>query len=98
MSTPRPPGTLDAMNSSDVSVTLTNMWDTRPVRPRDDRKIAGVGAAIARRYALDPVLVRVALVAAAFTGIGVPFYILAWGVRPGAPTPGSRQVMIVLLG
>jgi phage shock protein PspC (stress-responsive transcriptional regulator) len=89
MSTRRPAGTLDGMNSSDVSLTLRNMWDTRPVRPRGDRKIAGVGAAIARRYDLDPVLVRVALVAAAFTGIGVPFYVLAWGLLPGEPTPGS---------
>ena len=89
MSGARGPGTLDAMNSSDVTLTLKDMWATRPTRPRQDRKIAGVGAAIARRYDLDPVLVRVGLVAAAFTGVGVALYILAWGLLPGEPADGS---------
>ncbi len=93
------------MNSSDVRVTLTEMWETRPTRPRDGRKIAGVGAAIARRYDLDPVLVRVGLVAAAFTGVGVALYILAWGLLPGQPADGSapsrgrpRLVVLLVLG
>ena len=89
MSRRRVPGTLDGMNSSDVTVTLKDMWATRPARPRRDRKIAGVGSAIARRYDLDPVLVRVGLVAAAFTGVGVALYILAWGLLPGEAADGS---------
>jgi phage shock protein PspC (stress-responsive transcriptional regulator) len=89
MSRLRAPRTLDAMNSSDVTVTLKDMWATRPMRPRNDRKIAGVGAAIARRYDLDPVLVRVGLVAAAFTGVGLAFYVLAWALLPDEPADGS---------
>jgi phage shock protein PspC (stress-responsive transcriptional regulator) len=77
------------MDSSDVKVTLKDMWETRPSRPRDDRKFAGVGAAIARRYDLDPVLVRVGLVAAAFTGVGVGLYIAGWILLPDEPTDGS---------
>ncbi|MDT7579778.1 MAG: hypothetical protein QOK35_1042, partial [Pseudonocardiales bacterium] len=99
------PGTLDGMNSSDVTVTFKDMWQTRPTRPRHDRKIAGVGAAIARRYDLDPVLVRVGLVAAAFTGVGVALYILAWGLLPGEPADGSAPdrsrpglAVIIVLG
>jgi phage shock protein PspC (stress-responsive transcriptional regulator) len=82
-------GSLDAMNSSDVKHTLKDMWETRPSRPKHDRKIAGVGAAIARRYDLDPVLVRVGLVAAAFAGVGVAFYIVAWALLPSEPADGS---------
>jgi phage shock protein PspC (stress-responsive transcriptional regulator) len=84
-----PTGTLIGMDSSDVKVTLKDMWETRPSRPRDDRKFAGVGAAIARRYDLDPVLVRVGLVAAAFTGVGVGLYIAGWILLPDEPTDGS---------
>jgi phage shock protein PspC (stress-responsive transcriptional regulator) len=54
------------MNGSDVHTTLRDMWVTRPARPRDGRQIAGVAAAIARRYDIDPVLVRVGFVVAAF--------------------------------
>ena len=78
------------MDSSDVKVTLKDMWETRPSRPRDDRKFAGVGAAIARRYDLDPVLVRVGLVAAAFTGVGVGLYIAGWILLPDEPTDGTE--------
>jgi phage shock protein PspC (stress-responsive transcriptional regulator) len=101
----RPAGTLDAMDTSDVKATLTDMWATRPTRPQNGRKFAGVAAAIARRYDVDPVLVRVALVAAAVAGVGVPFYIAAWAVLPGEPADGStperrrpRTWALVVLG
>ncbi|WP_433275876.1 PspC domain-containing protein [Pseudonocardia xinjiangensis] len=73
------------MNRTDVHTTLREMWDTRPARPRDDRQVAGVAAAIARRYDIDPTLVRVGFVVAAFTGIGAALYIAGWFLLPEQP-------------
>lgn len=70
---------------SDISVqeTARDFWATRPHRRANDRKVAGVAAAIARRYAIDPVLVRVAfVVAAVFGGSGVLLYLLGWLLLP----------------
>ncbi len=75
----------------DVQGTLRDMWETRPARPRDDRKIAGVSAAIARRYEIDPVLVRIAFVVAAFYGgIGFLLYLAGWVLLPDAG-PGTAM-------
>jgi phage shock protein PspC (stress-responsive transcriptional regulator) len=73
------------MSRSDVGVTLREMWETRPARPRDDRQVAGVAAGIARRYDLDPVLVRVGFVVAAFSGIGAALYVAGWILLPDGP-------------
>ena len=69
-------------NDTDVQATLREMWETRPARPRDDRKIAGVAAAIARRYDVDPVLIRIGFVVAAFYGVGILLYIAGWIALP----------------
>lgn len=75
--------TLKAMNRSDIDDTLKDMWATRPRRYKSDRKIAGVAAAIARRYEIDPTLVRVAfVVAAVYGGAGVILYLLGWLLLP----------------
>jgi phage shock protein PspC (stress-responsive transcriptional regulator) len=59
--------------------TLKDFWTSRPRRPRRGRKIAGVAAAIANRYAIDPVIVRVTLVVAAFFGgAGLMLYLFGW--------------------
>ncbi|QYN35011.1 PspC domain-containing protein [Pseudonocardia sp. DSM 110487] len=73
------------MSRTDVGETLREMWETRPARPRDDRQVAGVAAGIARRYDIDPVLVRVGFVVAAFSGIGAALYIAGWILLPAAP-------------
>jgi phage shock protein PspC (stress-responsive transcriptional regulator) len=90
------------MNTTDVHGTLREMWETRPARPRDDRQIAGVAAAIARRYDIDPVLVRVGFVVAAFFGIGAALYIAGWLVLPDTPAdsavPESRKRGILVVG
>lgn len=93
------------MNGTDVQNTLREMWDTRPARPRDDRQVAGVAAAIARRYDIDPTLVRVGFVVAAFTGIGAALYIAGWFLLPEDPAdpadpskPRSpRAIMVIAL-
>jgi phage shock protein PspC (stress-responsive transcriptional regulator) len=94
-------GTLSVMSRTDVGETLREMWETRPSRPRDDRQVAGVAAAIARRYDIDPVLVRVGFVVAAFSGIGAALYIAGWillpdtPVDPAAPTARRRGYLAV---
>ncbi|MDN5932846.1 MAG: PspC domain-containing protein, partial [Pseudonocardia sp.] len=70
------------MDGTELRTSLRDMWDTRPARPREGRQVAGVAAGIARRYDIDPVLVRVAFVAAAVTGIGILLYLAGWLALP----------------
>lgn len=77
--------------ATDVGATLREMWATRPARRSDDRKIAGVSAALARRYAIDPTLVRIAFVVAAFYGVGILAYVVGWLVLPRADRPADRD-------
>lgn len=89
------------MNRSDVQVTLREMWDTRPARPAQGRQIGGVAAAIARRYDIDPVLVRIGFVVAAFYGIGAALYIAGWVLLPnevsGARRTTPRPLLVIAL-
>jgi phage shock protein PspC (stress-responsive transcriptional regulator) len=90
------------MSRSDIGETLREMWETRPARPRDDRQVAGVAAGIARRYDIDPVLVRVGFVVAAFSGIGAALYIAGWillpdePADPAAPRPNRPRAWLVV--
>ncbi|MCU1611048.1 MAG: PspC family transcriptional regulator [Pseudonocardiales bacterium] len=82
---------------SDIKVqdTVRDFWATRPHRRTNDRKVAGVAAAIGRRYAIDPVLVRVAfVVAAVFGGSGVLLYLLGWLLLPleGDQASGAERM------
>jgi phage shock protein PspC (stress-responsive transcriptional regulator) len=62
---------------------IKDFWASRPRRPQQGRKIAGVAAAVGHRYGIDPVIVRVALVAGTlFGGIGLLLYLLGWLVFP----------------
>ncbi|WP_051712975.1 PspC domain-containing protein [Actinoalloteichus caeruleus] len=62
-----------------VEETLREMWRTRPARPVDNRKIAGVASGIARRYQIDPILARVGFVVlATIGGAGLILYLLGW--------------------
>jgi phage shock protein PspC (stress-responsive transcriptional regulator) len=70
-----------------IEGVVKDFWASRPRRPRYGRKIAGVAEGIGNRYAVDPVIVRVALVVTAlFGGAGVMFYLLGWLMPP----PTSR--------
>ncbi|GLZ42061.1 PspC domain-containing protein [Actinokineospora sp. NBRC 105648] len=68
-----------AHGAKGVEDTLKDFWATRPRRPRQGRKVAGVAAAIGNRYGIDPVIARVGFVVATFYGgAGVVFYLLGW--------------------
>jgi phage shock protein C len=69
----------------------------RLVRPRADRKIAGVCAGFAEYFDLDVALVRLVwLIVAVMTGIGLLTYPIAWIVMPEEPivyaAPAAQQV------
>jgi phage shock protein C len=53
-------------------------------RSRDDRMIAGVCGGFAKRFGLDPALVRVLLAAATILGLGsgIVLYVICWMVIP----------------
>ena len=71
---------------------LHAIWRTRPVRSGGDAMIAGVCGGIARRYDVDPTLVRVALVVAAtFGGSGVLAYIACWFLLPSDGVENPRR-------
>jgi phage shock protein PspC (stress-responsive transcriptional regulator) len=66
-------------STGNVEDMMKDFVATRPRRPRSGRVIAGVAAGIGRRYAVDPVIVRVALVVSAiYGGAGVLAYLLGW--------------------
>jgi phage shock protein C len=56
-------------------------------RPREDRKVAGVCAGVARYMGVDVTLVRVVTVALAIwpLGVGLILYIVCWAVMPNDP-------------
>ncbi|MEO8725567.1 MAG: PspC domain-containing protein [Acidobacteriaceae bacterium] len=60
--------------------------EKRLVRPRHDRKIAGVCAAVANYFEIDVMLVRLIwLLAVIFAGSGLLAYVIAWIVIPEEP-------------
>src|SRR5919197_2050196 len=68
---------------------------TRPAavplrRDRHNRVVAGVCAGLARHIGVDPLIVRVAFVAAATAGgIGIAVYVLAWVFVPAGDAPAG---------
>jgi signal transduction histidine kinase len=65
-----------------------------PVLRRDPRHrvLGGVCAGLARHLGVDPLIVRVAFVAAAFAGgAGVVAYVLAWILLPAGDAPARPQ-------
>ena len=56
-------------------------------RPSDDRIIAGVCSGIARRFNIDPTVVRIAFVASMFLpGPQILIYLAAWLLMPDEAT------------
>ena len=59
------------------------MQGKRLVRSRNDRMIAGVAGGLAATFNIDPLLVRIALLALAFlNGFGVMLYLALWLLVP----------------
>ncbi|PYX54670.1 MAG: hypothetical protein DMG73_18775 [Acidobacteria bacterium] len=59
----------------------------RLLRPKGDRKIAGVCAGFAEYFDLDVTMVRLVwLIVAVMTGVGLLAYPIAWIVMPDEPT------------
>jgi phage shock protein C len=54
----------------------------RLMRSRTDKIIAGVAGGIGQYLAIDPVIVRLAFVALAFTGVGLLLYPVLWLIMP----------------
>ncbi len=54
----------------------------RLMRSRSEKVIAGVAGGIASYLAIDPVLVRLAFIALAFTGAGILLYPILWVIMP----------------
>ncbi|NMO94135.1 PspC domain-containing protein [Actinomycetospora sp. TBRC 11914] len=80
-----------ARAGTDVAGVARSAWDTRAARRGTDSKIAGVAGAIARRYDLDPTLVRVAFVVWTIVGGGLLLYLLGWLVLPPDPADPPRR-------
>ncbi|TCP49409.1 phage shock protein C (PspC) family protein [Tamaricihabitans halophyticus] len=75
--------TRESSNPPGFEATVRDFWVSRPRRPHQGRKIAGVAEGIGRRYGIDPVIVRVALaVGAFFGGSGALVYLLGWLLLP----------------
>lgn len=65
--------------------TVKDFWASRPRRPTQGRKVAGVAAGVGLRYGIDPIVIRVALVALTFFGgVGPAVYLLGWLFLPAA--------------
>lgn len=76
----RPPGSTGPDGFED---TVKDFWASRPRRPQQGRKIAGVAAGVGYRYGVDPVVIRVALVVTTVLGgVGIAVYLLGWLFLP----------------
>ncbi len=69
-----------------MSDTPITRRDRNLYRDTDDQKLGGVCSGLARYFDLDPLLVRVAFVAAlVFSGVSLVAYVLLWWLVDPAP-------------
>ncbi|MDQ3978411.1 MAG: PspC domain-containing protein [Actinomycetota bacterium] len=62
----------------------------RLLRSRENRLVAGVCAGVARTFGVDPLVVRVAVIALTLAGgVGVFLYVAAWALLPEAADEGA---------
>ena len=76
-------GTATGQGTQQAPGTVYN----RLSRPREDRKVAGVCAGMARYFGVDVTLIRILAIALAVwpVGVGVIIYIVCWAVMPNDP-------------
>lgn len=61
-------------------------------RSDDDRWVAGVAGGLARRFDVQPWVVRLAFVLGTFVGVAIPIYAVAWMTLPSDSAPSfARQ-------
>jgi signal transduction histidine kinase/phage shock protein PspC (stress-responsive transcriptional regulator) len=65
-------------------VSTTAATPPRLARDTEHKLLGGVCSGIARRLGIDPIIVRVAVIGAATTGVGIVAYLLAWVFIPTA--------------
>ena len=63
----------------------------RIYRSRDDRILGGVAGGFGKYLGVDPVLIRLALVALLFAGVGFLLYIVAWIIIPEEPVDAEER-------
>ncbi|WP_439957393.1 PspC domain-containing protein [Nocardia arthritidis] len=84
------------MTKTSFGDQVQQIWQTRPIRLPRQGPIAGVAAGFARRYEIDPVLVRVAFVVSTiFGGAGLVLYLLAWLLLSAAGDQASAAESLV---
>ncbi|WP_438822691.1 PspC domain-containing protein [Nocardia barduliensis] len=84
------------MTKTSFGDQVQQIWQTRPVRLPRQGPVAGIAAGFARRYEIDPVLVRVAFVVSTiFGGAGIVLYLLAWLLLSAAGDQASAAESLV---
>ncbi|WP_063821016.1 PspC domain-containing protein [Nocardia araoensis] len=84
------------MTKTSFGDQVQQIWQTRPVRLPQQGPVAGIAAGFARRYEIDPVLVRVAFVVSTiFGGAGIVLYLLAWLLLSAAGDQASAAESLV---
>jgi len=63
--------------------------ERRIYRSTSERVIGGVGGGLGEYLGVDPVLIRLSLIALALTGAGILLYVVAWIAIPEAPAGHS---------
>jgi len=66
----------------------------RLMRSRNEKVLGGVAGGIARYLVIDPVIIRLAFVAFAFTGVGIILYPILWVIMPMEGEDGASQVYV----
>lgn len=68
---------------------MSDTWRAAiPPRSADDRVVGGVAAGVGQAIGLEPVLIRIAFIVLAFSGPGLPIYVVAWLLMPET-SPGD---------